>query len=150
MANYNDAFPSKYIKASDLQGKAPTVTIDHVQLEQVGKDKEQRWVVYFVGKEKGLVANKTNSRTIATIANSQDTDDWSGVSIQLFVAQVDFAGEVVDAIRVRMPKAPVVGARPKPRPAPVAEPEPDFDPDSLAGDDSTHGDHHLSHRSRGT
>ena len=130
MANYETAFPSKYIKASDLNGKAPTVTIDHVQLEGVGKDKDQRWVVYFVGKEKGLVANKTNSKTIATIANSPDTDEWAGTQIQLFVAQVEYQGEVVDAIRVRMPKAPVTGRiAPKPRPAPEPEPDVDFGQD---------------------
>lgn len=129
MANYNDAFPSRYIKASDLQGKAPIVTIDHVSLEEVGREKDQRWVVYFIGKEKGLVCNKTNARTISTIANSPDTDEWGGVAIQLFVAQVDFAGDTVEAIRVRMPKAPVVGAKPKPKPVPVpvVEPEPEFD-----------------------
>ena len=128
MANYNDAFPSRYIKASDLQGKTPTVTIDHVSLEAVGRDKDQRWVAYFINKDKGLVVNKTNARTIATIANSPDTDEWGGVQIQLFVAQVDFAGDTVEAIRVRMPKAAVVGkVAPKPKPAPVVEPEPEFD-----------------------
>src|SRR5574343_2039862 len=101
MPNFNDAFPSKYIKASDLGGKSPTVTIDHVSLEQVGKEKDNRWVVYFQNKEKGLVCNKTNARTISQIANSPDTDDWPGTQIQLFVAQVDFAGDTGEAIRVR-------------------------------------------------
>ena len=35
--NINDAFPSNYLKASDLQGREVIVTIDRVDFEPVAK-----------------------------------------------------------------------------------------------------------------
>jgi hypothetical protein len=118
--NINDAFPSNYLKASDLGESQPVVTIDRVELEPVGRTKEMKPVIYFAGKQKGIVLNKTNSKKIAEIASSADTDDWHGVQIRLFATEVDFQGETVEAIRV---KAPTVAAKAKPKTAP---PEPEY------------------------
>ena len=60
----NDVFPGKYLKASDLNGHEPVVTIDRVEMEDVGDGRKP--VVYFKGKEKGLVMNKTNFSTICS------------------------------------------------------------------------------------
>ena len=45
--NINEAFPSKYLKASDLDGKNVTVTIKSAELEEIGFDKEQKLVRQF-------------------------------------------------------------------------------------------------------
>ena len=92
----NAAFPSKYLRAADLAGAAVTVTIDRIELEIVGQgsQKEQKPVVYFAGKQKGLVLNKTNATMIAKIAGSSDTDDWHGIEIRLVSAEVEFQGEL--------------------------------------------------------
>jgi hypothetical protein len=116
--NINDAFPSNYIKASDLGDVQPVVSIDRVEVEPVGRTKEMKPVIYFVGKEKGMVLNKTNSKKIAEIAGSGDTDDWHGVEVKLFATEVDFQGETVEAIRVKAPTQ--AGRRPAARPEPVA------------------------------
>ena len=113
--NINDAFPSNYLKASDLGEAQPVVTIDRVEVEPVGRGKEMKPVIYFAGKQKGMVLNKTNSKKIADIAGSPDTDDWHGIQIKLFATEVDFQGETVEAIRI---KSPLV-AKAKPKPAPV-------------------------------
>ena len=113
--NINDAFPSNYLKASDLGEAQPVVTIDRVEVEPVGRGKEMKPVIYFAGKQKGMVLNKTNSKKIAEIAASHDTDDWAGVQIKLFATEVDFQGETVEAIRVKSPQT----AKVKPKPAPV-------------------------------
>lgn len=115
MPNINDAFPSNYLKASDLQGAQPVVTIDRVDVEPVGRDKEMKPILYFQGKEKGLVLNKTNARNIANLAGSPNTEDWHGFQIRLYATHVEFAGEQVEAIRI---KAAGVAARPS-RPMPV-------------------------------
>lgn len=115
--NINDAFPSNYLKASDLGDSQPVVTVDRVELEPFGRTKEMKPVVYFAGKQKGIVLNKTNSKKIAEIAMSHDTDDWHGVQIRLYSTEVDFQGETVEAIRV---KAPTAVGRPKPAPEPVS------------------------------
>jgi hypothetical protein len=77
MANINDAFPSKYLKASDLDGENVTVTITHVAFEEVGKDKEMRPILFYEGSEKGIVLNKTNATNISKLYGSE-TDDWGG------------------------------------------------------------------------
>jgi hypothetical protein len=102
--NINDSFPSKYLKASDLGGRQVTVKIDRVELEEVGRDKEQRPILYFVGKQKGCVLNKTNANKIAS-AYGQDTEDWTHRALILFEAMVDYAGDTVPAIRIKVPPA---------------------------------------------
>lgn len=102
--NVEKAFPSKYLKASDLGTKDQTVTIARVELGTVGQQQEQKPIVYFEGKDKGLCLNKTNSRTIAEIAESWESDAWIGVVIVLFRTQVEFSGKTVEAIRVKTPK----------------------------------------------
>jgi hypothetical protein len=100
--NINEAFPSNYLKASDLQGKEPTVTISNVTMEKLGDD--ARMILYFQGKQKGMVCNKTNATNIAAVYGD-DTDNWLGCPITLYVAWVDFQGRSVQGLRVR-PVAP--------------------------------------------
>ena len=113
MANINDAFPSNYLKASDLQNQQPVVTIDRVAFEPVGRDKEMKPILYFSGKEKGMVLNKTNAKNIAGIVGSFETNDWAGARIKLYSAHVEFQGDTVEAIRVKAaPANGNGGARP--------------------------------------
>jgi arabinogalactan endo-1,4-beta-galactosidase len=98
--NINEAFPSKYLKAADLKGGSPTVVIERVEMEMLGDDRKM--VVYFQGKQKGLVTNKTNANTIADMYGD-DTDDWIGNKIVLIEAMVDFQGKTGPAIRIRAP-----------------------------------------------
>lgn len=97
------AFPSKYLRADDLQGHEPTVVIDRIVTEEIGADEQQKPVIYFRGKERGLVLNKTNATNIS-LAFGDETDQWIGKSVVLFVAWVDYQGRSVQAIRVRPPQ----------------------------------------------
>jgi len=123
MANIYDAFPSNYLKASDLQGRDVVVTIERVEFEAVGREREMKAIVYFVGKTKGVVLNKTNAKKIVEIAGSALTEDWYGTTITLYPTETEFGGETVDCIRV---KAPARVAQPVRRPAPaiIAPPAP--------------------------
>ncbi len=94
-----NAFPSAYIKASDLQGRTVTVMMDRVVMEDIGGD--QKPILYFLGKDRGLVLNKTNSNIIAEMYG-WETDDWQGKQITLMPARVEFQGKIVDAVRVRL------------------------------------------------
>jgi hypothetical protein len=96
--NINDVFPSKYLKAADLNGKTVTLTIKDVGVETIGDD--DKLVVYFKGKDKGLVMNKTNSNNIA-IVFGPDTDGWLDQDISVFPTMVDFQGRSMEAIRVK-------------------------------------------------
>ena len=99
-----EAFPSKYLKAADLGGRKIGVTIDSVEMANIGDDQD-KLVVYFQGKSKGLVLNVTNANMIAEIAGTDETDNWRGVQIALFETKVDYQVRRVPAIRVDYPTA---------------------------------------------
>jgi len=114
--NVNDAFPSNYLKASDLQGKAVPVTISHVTPEAIGRDKEMKPVLYFKGKTKGVVLNKTNARNITNLLGTAETDEWTGQVIAIYPTTTEFAGETVECIRVKAAPVPRPAAPPPPPP----------------------------------
>jgi len=103
MPHIDEFFPSKYLKASDLQGRDVRVTIASLNPEQFENDgkTETKLVCYFAKKEKGVVLNKTNAATIAT-AYGYDYTQWPGNQITLYMAMVDAWGETREAIRVRV------------------------------------------------
>ena len=98
----SETFPSKYLKAADLQGREVRVTMGHVEMEKIGDDNKP--VLYFKGKERGVVLNKTNAGTISD-SYGDDTDDWYDQPLILFSVMVDFQGKVAPAIRCRVPTA---------------------------------------------
>ncbi len=74
--NINDQFPSKYLKAADLQGRNVTVKMARVEQEKIGDD--MKLILYFQGKERGVVLNKTNANNIASLYGGE-TEDWYGM-----------------------------------------------------------------------
>lgn len=115
--NVNDAFPSKYLSAKDLQNREHTLTISAITMEEMNGDrgKQSKPVAFFRGAQKGLVLNKTNSLTIAA-AYGDEMMAWIGRPIVVFPAMDRVAGEMKPCIRVR----PVfAGAAQAPAPAPV-------------------------------
>lgn len=113
--NINSAFPSTYLKAADLQGRRVSVTIDRVAIEEIGG--ENKPVVKFQGKDRGIVLNKTNAAMIAEIAGSEETDEWKGVKVVIYPTKTDYQGKRVDCIRVDYPG--------EGKPAPRVEPTDD-------------------------
>src|SRR5829696_7494989 len=101
----DDVFPSKYIKASNLNGKTIVVTIERAPLETLknsdGKE-ESKTVLYFAGAKKALPLNLTNWDACAEICG-EDTDNWPGNRIELYPARTQMGGKMVDCIRIRRP-----------------------------------------------
>lgn len=88
---------SNYLKASDIKGHTPTVLIEKVEIVKF-EDKEKaetKPAIFFAGKEKGVVLNKTNVRSIIE-AYGTESDHWLGKNIMLSVV----ATEMGDGIRV--------------------------------------------------
>ena len=102
----NQMFPSKYLSAADLQGRQVQVIMDRVMMEQIRGEHgtEDKYVLYFQGKEKGLVLNVTNANTIAEFYG-HETDEWVGRAITLYSTRVQFGNRMVDAIRINRPQA---------------------------------------------
>lgn len=118
MGNWRDSIPSKWLKASDLDGKPRLVTIKKFTVEKITEDK-QGPVVWFAEEEKGLGLNITNGKKIESICGSGDPKAWIGKRIVVYPTETEFKGETVDCIRVRAPK---VGAKLPPAPV-IEEPE---------------------------
>lgn len=112
----NQSFPSKYLKSSDLQGRRATVQMNYVQVEKVGQNDEKP-VLYFIGKAKGMVLNKTNANKIAELYGF-DTEQWAGQRIDLFEADVEFGGKITKGLRVAAPSRAAQSAPTQPQYAP--------------------------------
>jgi hypothetical protein len=61
--NIDDAFPSKYLKAEDLNGKPYTLTMREVCMLEIDEGREKA-VLFFIESQKGLVLNQTNTNVI--------------------------------------------------------------------------------------
>jgi hypothetical protein len=110
----SDLYPSKYLKGSDLGGRAVTVTIDTIALESFydseSKQTVKKPVLYFAGKQKGLVLSKSLAYKLAEILRSDDMDIWPGGRVVLFTERRSVYGEVKEVFAVR-------AADPAPQPA---------------------------------
>jgi len=110
---------SKWLKKEDvaqLDEEQRIVTVEVVVEEQVGDDIKP--VVYFKGIDKGWAINMTGLEALAEMAESQDTEDFIGVRVEIYVdPDVRYAGKRVGGIKIR-----VVPLRKSPK-----EPGDDFD-----------------------
>ena len=108
----NELLQSKYLKASDLKGKRVTVTVKSVEEAVLGDKKERKLILFFEGKEKGMVVNKTNMRVIMGACGSE-TENWIGAKLALESRIVEFQGTPTDALRIAhvtpAPKSAQVG-----------------------------------------
>jgi hypothetical protein len=116
----NDAFPSKYLKAEDLQGRPATLRMGEALPEML--DGEQKIILYFQGKKKGLVLNVTNAKKIAEV-HGEETNDWYDRTIEIYPTETDYAGKTVPCIRIRAARAEArSGDRQEPRREAAREP----------------------------
>lgn len=116
----NTVFPSRHLSATDVGDRRVTVTIENIEIETLGQgeDQEKKPVIYFEGKEKGLVCNKTNWKTLISLFGPE-TNNWNGMSFTLCTAPVDFRGKTTMALRI-LP-APAKAAPAAAKAAPVSK-----------------------------
>lgn len=131
------AFPSKYLKHSDLEGRNVNVTIKSYDIEDVGDGEKP--ILYFRQGKKGLVLNRINGETIAEILGTDEMDEWIGQTVCLFPDKTSFQGKRVDCIRVKAATAakPAPAAKQRRAPEPAAHDTSDDDDREpvLGGDD---------------
>src|SRR5262245_27252710 len=126
---------SRYFKAEDVQAAAKKLRIKEVTEEEM-KDKQKKLVVWFDNDRRGLVLNKTNNR-ILRAEFGDDCAGWKGKIIIAYATTDKFGGQVVPALRVRIPppkegKGQTVAAKPNP---PVPSPDTELLDDELDEDD---------------
>ena len=104
MSKLNEIYggSSQWLKAEDLQGQKPIVTIETAEVRENTYDGQvkSQIVLTFVGKDKQLGLNFTNAQRIAELTGSEDFSDWVGTSLKLYVEKVKFQDKMVDAIRI--------------------------------------------------
>ena len=104
-------FPSDYLSAVEFKGGDVTLTIKDVfadDLRTRDGGSERKWVMSFIGTDKKLVLNKTNSEAIAHLHGSK-AEKWIGERVTFYPTRVSAFGAMTDAIRVR-------DTKPKPAP----------------------------------
>lgn len=74
---------SQFLKKEDIGHHRPKVQIDRVEEHRFDDGKESL-AVFFVGKQKGVSLNKTNTRALID-AFGKETSDWIGQQIELWV-----------------------------------------------------------------
>ena len=99
---------SQWLKASDMLGSNLRVKISEVKILEFdateSKPANTRSAVMFEGKDKGLVLNATNNKTLCA-AYGNDSDNWIGHEIGLSTVEYDnFApGWIVKPLDIAQP-----------------------------------------------
>ena len=102
----NEAFPSKYMRCSDLNGQRRKAIIKSVEVRDLGgnnRPEDVKPVLLFDGDVTPLALNKTNAMLIAA-SYGQDTTDWQGKLVVMKPDKTPFQGRIVDCIRVEVPQ----------------------------------------------
>ena len=105
MADYLDVFPSRFLKASDID-KAYDATITDVEMENVGTTEkpEQKLVASFEEEgRKPIVLNKTRCESLEEITGTRDYTTWSGRRINVSKGSTRYAGKKAACIVLSAP-----------------------------------------------
>jgi len=102
MTDRSNLYKSKsdYLKAEDVpEGKEYELIIESTETATINND--EKLVVHFTGREKGLVLNSTNFKRISN-AYTADDENWTGKKVLLFRDMTDYQGKEVPCLRVRI------------------------------------------------
>jgi hypothetical protein len=116
MATKDQMFPSKYLKASDLNGRSVTLEIKSAPEEMLtgfSGQQEKKTVLYFTTSPKKLPLNKTNFEAVVDVTGEADSDHWPGHRIEVYSVSTDKG----PGVRIRTPAVRPAAMAGKPRPA---------------------------------
>ena len=120
---------SKFLKKEDLNyDTGNLVTVFKIDRQNVGLadgEEELKWCMRFEEFDKPMVLNSTNIQLATKALGTDETDDWIGQRLVIYVDDnVSFGGKLVGGIRIRKPRgqaqrqAPQQSRRePQPQPA---------------------------------
>lgn len=95
-------FLGSYLQKEEIPDAGTTARIRDAKEETLEENERSKLILYFDGLDKGLVCNVTNINVLIDVLGSDETDDWIGRQIELYVDHgVMFAGKRVGGIRVR-------------------------------------------------
>src|SRR5262249_23813438 len=123
-----DAFPSKWLSSSDLDGQEVIATLadnplDYEEFRTPGKSTPDRKPVLYFRNSRGskplkpMVLNKVNFSMLINLLGSDD-DTWPGRQIIIGVDMVEAFGELKPGLRIRnrLPKSKTANNAPEDHP----------------------------------
>jgi hypothetical protein len=112
--DFDDLYGSKYLSVADLKDDEPRLEIGKVEVAELREKNgttKRKYVVWFVGVEKGLVINNTNARKLADAYGKQPSR-WISQIVQLYSEETAYG----KGVRVR----------PLRKPPPIPAPDPNL------------------------
>ena len=114
MAKISEMLPSSYLKQTDFDESGAIVTVASITEKNVARQDEpveMKWLVHFAEFEKAMVLNTTNINALSKACGSDDTDDWTGKEVIVYVdPTIGYGGKTTGGLRIRKY---VVAAPPK-------------------------------------
>lgn len=105
MPKIGEMIESKYLKQSDIEDERE-FTIKKIGKGNVAREDEpedMKWMVAFEETKKPMVLNSTNIQLMAKACGSEDTEDWIGKKVTIYVDHnVSFGGKLVGGLRVKV------------------------------------------------
>lgn len=101
--HWRKKFDYRFLCGDELE-KEITLKIREIKDEEVESDKgkkENKPVAYFEGAKKGIVLNKTNCKTLAKLSHSPYMEDWVGMRVTIYAADISAFGQEMKAIRIK-------------------------------------------------
>jgi hypothetical protein len=102
MSKFDDVYGGRWLKASDLDGVAKQFQIEAAEWQKVGKEQEEKLVLAFIGKQKGLILNPTNAKALAE-EWGKDERLWPGRWLEARAVETAFG----PGVRVKPTEAPL-------------------------------------------
>ena len=97
----DSALPTKYITGTVVGDHKMKLTVARVVMETMENGREQKPVMYFVGKDRGMVINSGNWDAMALVYGDE-SDGWAGKMIELFAMPTQTpAGQPTLGCRIR-------------------------------------------------
>ena len=99
-------FVSSFFK-SDTVKVPQAFTITVAEAQELGRDgdKETKLVLYSKEDPRGLVLNKTNLDFLIQTTGTDETNEWTGKTFELFYdPNVFFSGKRVGGLKLRLPE----------------------------------------------
>jgi hypothetical protein len=110
--NFDQLFPSRFLKAGEMEGNPLTLTIADVALEALesedGTEKDVAIITFKEPKAKQLRLNRTNGESVRAMFGSE-IDDWIGKRVT-FYPERDTSGMSESGVCIRVKGSPDIPA----------------------------------------
>lgn len=131
MPNIHQMKERKFLGQQDVP-QPMLVTVTGCNRHNIAKDDAPQELKYCLEyaefPDKPHVMNWTNLQLCAQVFGSEDTDDWTGKKLVLYVdPNVSYGGKITGGLRVRKPKNQAAVQKPAAKPAAVAVADDDDD-----------------------